>query len=45
MYYMMTHEDQEWRDDALVFRLADHGEMGMSHGGMRQKAFVLMKRH
>jgi len=27
-------------DDALVFRLADHGEMGMSHGGMRQKAFV-----
>tara|TARA_R110000787_G_scaffold37940_3_gene95994 strand:+ start:859 stop:2451 length:1593 start_codon:yes stop_codon:yes gene_type:complete len=27
-------------DDALVFRLADHGEMGMSHGGSRQKAFV-----
>jgi len=27
-------------DDALVIRLADHGEMGMAHGGMRQKAFV-----
>ena len=27
-------------DRALVFRLADHGEMGLSHGGMRQKAFV-----
>lgn len=27
-------------DDAVVIRLADHGEMGMSHGGMRQKAFV-----
>lgn len=23
----------------IVFRLADHGEMGMSHGGLRQKAF------
>lgn len=27
-------------NDAVVVRLADHGEMGMSHGGMRQKAFV-----
>ena len=27
-------------DQALVVRLADHGEMGMAHGGMRQKAFV-----
>ena len=27
-------------NDAVVIRLADHGEMGMSHGGMRQKAFV-----
>lgn len=27
-------------DDAVVFRLADHGEMGLAHGGMRQKAFV-----
>jgi arylsulfatase A-like enzyme len=23
----------------VVFRLSDHGEMGMSHGGLRQKAF------
>lgn len=27
-------------DSTLVLRLADHGEMGLSHGGMRQKAFV-----
>jgi arylsulfatase A-like enzyme len=27
-------------NDAIVVRLADHGEMGMAHGGMRQKAFV-----
>ena len=26
-------------DDAIVFRTSDHGEMGMAHGGMRQKAF------
>ena len=26
--------------NALVIRTADHGEMGLSHGGMRQKAFV-----
>jgi choline-sulfatase len=26
-------------DGAVLFRLADHGEMGMAHGGMRQKAF------
>ncbi len=25
--------------DTLVIRTADHGEMGMSHGGMRQKNF------
>lgn len=23
----------------VVFRMSDHGEMGMSHGGLRQKAF------
>lgn len=23
----------------IIFRLSDHGEMGMSHGGLRQKAF------
>ncbi len=26
-------------DDTLILRCSDHGEMGMSHGGMRQKAF------
>ncbi|WP_046757099.1 sulfatase-like hydrolase/transferase [Kordia jejudonensis] len=26
-------------DDALVIRISDHGEMGLAHGGMRQKAF------
>ncbi len=24
----------------VVFRLSDHGELGMSHGGLRQKAFT-----
>ena len=23
----------------MIFRCADHGEMGLSHGGLRQKAF------
>ncbi len=27
------------RDNTLVIRLSDHGEMGLSHGGMRQKAY------
>ena len=27
-------------DNTIIVRLADHGEMGMAHGGMRQKAFV-----
>ena len=26
-------------EDTLVFRMADHGEMGLAHGGMRQKAY------
>jgi choline-sulfatase len=26
-------------DDTLIIRTADHGEMGLSHGGMRQKNF------
>ena len=25
--------------NTIVFRMADHGEMGLSHGGMRQKAY------
>lgn len=27
------------REQTVVFRFSDHGEMGMSHGGLRQKAF------
>ncbi len=27
-------------ESTLVFRFADHGEMGLSHGGLRQKMFV-----
>ena len=27
-------------DDTLVFRFSDHGEMGLAHGGLRQKMFV-----
>ncbi|UYP19861.1 sulfatase-like hydrolase/transferase [Rhodococcus sp. Z13] len=27
------------REDTIVFRVSDHGEMGLSHGGLRQKAF------
>ncbi|WP_024796603.1 sulfatase-like hydrolase/transferase [Tomitella biformata] len=27
------------REQTVVFRISDHGEMGMSHGGLRQKAF------
>lgn len=27
------------RDQTLVIRISDHGEMGMSHGGLRQKTF------
>lgn len=28
-------------ENTLVLRLADHGEMGLSHGGLRQKMFVV----
>lgn len=27
------------RERTVVFRISDHGEMGLSHGGLRQKAF------
>ena len=27
------------REDTIIIQLSDHGEMGMSHGGMRQKVF------
>lgn len=27
------------RNQTMIFRVSDHGEMGMSHGGLRQKVF------
>ncbi len=30
---------QNLLDDTLIIRTSDHGEMGMAHGGMRQKNF------
>jgi choline-sulfatase len=30
---------EEIRDNTIVFYTSDHGEMGMAHGAMRQKAF------
>src|SRR5690606_19505284 len=30
----------EVHQNTIVFRLSDHGDMGMSHGGLRQKAFT-----
>lgn len=33
-------EKNQLIDNTVVFRVADHGEMGLSHNGMRQKAFV-----
>jgi arylsulfatase A-like enzyme len=27
------------RDDTLIVRTSDHGELGMAHGGLRQKSF------
>lgn len=32
-------ETQNLVDNTLVIRTADHGEMGLAHGGMRQKCF------
>ena len=34
-----TLEELGLRDDTLIVRTSDHGEMGMAHGGMRQKSF------
>jgi arylsulfatase A-like enzyme len=34
-----TLEAQNLLDNTLVIRTADHGEMGMAHGGLRQKMF------
>jgi choline-sulfatase len=38
--YKEAADGSRLADQALVLRTADHGEMGMAHGGMRQKAFV-----
>lgn len=32
-------EENNLRDSTIVIRTSDHGEMGLSHGGMRQKLF------
>jgi arylsulfatase A-like enzyme len=34
------NQGERLADNALIIRTSDHGEMGLSHGGMRQKAFV-----
>jgi arylsulfatase A-like enzyme len=34
-----TLEELDLRDDTLIVRTSDHGEMGMAHGGVRQKSF------
>lgn len=32
-------EERQLLQDTLVIRTSDHGEMGLAHGGMRQKMF------
>ncbi len=32
-------DPQSLRSQTVIVRVADHGEMGLSHGGLRQKAF------
>lgn len=34
-----AHDPASLRSRTLVIRCSDHGEMGLSHGGLRQKAF------
>jgi len=34
-----TLEARGLMDDTMIIRTSDHGEMGLSHGGMRQKNF------
>jgi len=35
-----TDGEKSLAESTLIFRFADHGEMGLSHGGLRQKMFV-----
>ena len=35
-----TMEKQNLVNNTVVLRMADHGEMGLSHGGLRQKAYL-----
>ncbi|KAB8155954.1 sulfatase-like hydrolase/transferase [Kordia sp. TARA_039_SRF] len=37
--YQVNNAGNRMADEALVIRISDHGEMGLAHGGMRQKAF------
>ena len=39
LYHVSSTTKKRLADDALVIRISDHGEMGLAHGGMRQKAF------
>src|SRR4029453_11022391 len=34
-----TLEDQDLLDNTLIIQTSDHGEMGLAHGGLRQKNF------
>ena len=34
-----TLDAQNLLDNTLVIRTSDHGEMGLAHGGLRQKNF------
>lgn len=38
--YTEFNNGEKLSDSTLIIRTADHGEMGLSHGGMRQKAYV-----
>lgn len=35
--HLMSHISEDLRNNTIIIRLADHGEMGMSHGGLRFK--------
>ncbi len=38
--YQRVVDGRSLADDTLIFHFSDHGEMGLSHGGLRQKMFV-----